>query len=110
MMFKHKLFALGLIAILGGCTAEMTLAEKVKAVQDKAVQLCSYLPTATSVGAIISAGNPAVVGVSAVANAICTAVINWKSTQATQNSFATGCPKVENICVEGEFVQPKKGN
>ncbi len=107
MIYKHKIFALGLIAILGGCTAEMTLQEKVKAVQDKAVLLCAYLPETASVISIISAGNATVVTVNAVANAICTAVINWQANKATPNSFASECPKVNDICIRGQFIKPK---
>ena len=102
---KRAIFALTLI--LAGCSGS-SLADKVKSVQDEAVKLCAYLPTANSVSAIITAGNPTVVGISAVANAICTAVINWQKDQVTPNSFATGCPKVNGICVEGQF-QPKEG-
>ena len=104
---KRLIFA-GII-LLGGCTGT-SLTDTVKAIQDETVKLCSYLPTVNSVSAIISAGNPAVIGVSAVANAICTAVINWKTAQATPNSFATECPKVNGVCVEGEFTKPMKGN
>lgn len=109
-MYKQLPYALCLIAVLGGCAPDIPLAEKVKAIQGKAVDLCAYLPTATSVAAVISAGNPATVSISAVANAICTAVINWKNSQGTTNSFAASCPKVGDICIQGEWVQPKKGN
>jgi len=85
----------------------MTLSEKVKAIQDKAVQLCAYLPQATAVTAMLSAANPAVTSVGAVANAICTAITNWSS-KRTEGTFTTECPRVNGVCVEGTFVDTIK--
>ena len=108
-----RLLIVALVFFIGGCgvlDSGSSLADKVKAVQDEAVKLCAYLPTATSVSAIITAGDPTVVGISAVANAICTAMINWQTDQKTVNSFATDCPRVNGVCVEGSYTKPKKGN
>ena len=96
------------ILLLAGCTGT-SLTDTVKQIQDETVKLCAYLPTANSVAAIVSAANPAVVGIGAVANAICTAMINWQTDQKTINSFATECPKVNGVCIEGSY-RPKKGN
>ena len=103
---KLRIFlALALLALLTGCESN-TLAKQVKEVQDKAVELCAYLPSFNSVSAILTAGNPTAIGINAVANAICTAVIQWKDHQT--NALVTDCPRVNGVCVQGQFVQPKE--
>jgi len=106
---KRLLLALALTSLLGGCGlwGEMTTAQKITAIQEKAVALCNYLPQATSVAAMLAATNPTVVSVGAVANAICTAIIAWKGNQGTA-AFAAECPKVNGVCVTGVFVKPKE--
>jgi len=92
--------------LLVGCGgSETTLAEKVAEVQAQATKICAYLPTATSVAAMISAANPAVIGVSAIAQAICSAV-----TKQTQSLLTSERPTVNGVQVDGEFIDPKKGN
>lgn len=107
---KKLLMIVALSTLLTGCGTwgEMTTAQKVAAIQEKAVALCNYLPQAASVTAMLAASNPTVVSVGAVANAICQAVISWTAKQATPNSFSTECPKVNDVCVTGNFVKPKE--
>lgn len=97
------------VAVLAASCGEMTLSEKVKAVQDKAVMICSYMPKADSVQHMLLASNPTTQGIEAIANAICTAVIAWQNSQKTGSAFATECPKVNGVCVEGKFVDKPKG-
>lgn len=109
-MNKKLLMILVLSSLLAGCgLGGMTTEEKITAIRDKAVNLCGYLPQANSVAAMLAASNPTAVSVGAVANAICQAVISWQSKQTTPNSFATECPKVNGVCVTGEFVKLQKG-
>lgn len=89
---------------LSGCTGT-SLTEVVKQVQDKAVELCNYRPDPVAVAAMLTAANPTFVGYYAVANAICTAVIQWQN--QPKNSITSECPKVNGICVTGSFQTPK---
>lgn len=75
---------------------------QVSKVQVLTVKLCKFLPTASSVAAILTANNPAVVGVSAVATAICGAV-----TRRSHSLLGDAAPKpeVNGIVVEGEYVK-----
>lgn len=92
--------------LLVGCGGgELTLSEKVAEVRAKTTEICSYLPTVNSVAAMISAANPAVVTVGAIAQAICNAVTNPQ-----QSLLKSECPTVNGVCVEGEFIDPKKGD
>lgn len=50
------------------------LEDQVDAVMDLVVEKCHFLPTAASVAAMLTASNPAFVGVVAVATAICNAL------------------------------------
>lgn len=100
---RNTLRAVSLAAILAlaGCGGETgTLTDNVKAVQSATTKACSYLPTVASVSAMLTAINPAVAGVAAIAGAICSAVkpkaLGFKS---------DACPKVNGVCVEGEFVK-----
>lgn len=107
---KKLLAVLALSMFLGGCgvvTSEMTMAEKVKAVQTRAVELCAYLPQAHAVVAMLSAANPAVTGVGAVAQAICTAVTSWSS-NSKSGTLTTECPRVNGVCVVGTYVDTLK--
>jgi len=108
MDIRKLLAVVALGGLLTGCGSwgELTTAEKIKAIQEKAVALCGYLPQATSVTAMLAASNPTVVSVGAVANAICTAVIQWNS--GDKQGFVTSCPKVNGVCVEGKFIKPPK--
>jgi hypothetical protein len=78
--------------------------KQVAAVQVLTQQACQFLPTASSVAAILTAqvpaGQPLVTGVQAVATAICNAV------NSTTKSAPQDCPfgKVNGVCVDGKKV------
>jgi hypothetical protein len=95
-----RLIIMLLPLLLLGCGTG-SLDSQVKDVQAAAVKACGFLPTASSVAAILSAGNPAVTGVTAVATAICAAVTKV-APQA--RGLEQECPRVNGVCVEGEFV------
>lgn len=87
------LLAFLLFIALTGCV--QTLPEQVASVQAATSKACKYVPTASSVASVLTAANPAVIGVSAVANAICAAM-------TTKVSALVGeCPKVNDVCVDG---------
>lgn len=77
--------------------------DDVKAVQDKAVALCGFLPTAASVAAMLAASNPIVTGVIGIATAICQAV---SASQAPGLSLTSmrGLGTVNGVPIEGSFV------
>lgn len=81
--------------------------DDVKAVQEKVVGMCGFLPTAASVAAMLSAGNPVVTGVVGVATAICQAVSASRSTPGlTLASFKTvGYGTVNGVPIEGDFIK-----
>lgn len=96
-------FAAALLLTLVGCGGDSaSLADQVAAVQDATKKACSYLPTATSVAAILTADNPTVTGVSAVADAICVAMMS------KTESLVGVCPQVNKVCIEGEFIDKGK--
>lgn len=82
--------------------------DDVKAVQEAVVNLCGFLPTATSVAAMLSAGNPVVTGVMGIATAICQAV---SAAQAQPGlalaSFKVGYGTVNGVPIEGDFIKGK---
>jgi len=105
-----------LFLMLSGCglwKSEMTIPEKVAAVREKAVELCGYLPKADSVEHMLLASNPVSQTVEAVANAICNAVVAWQKQHGAAPSVSAltdDCPRVNGVCVEGEFVDVPKGD
>lgn len=74
--------------------------DDVQKVRDLTVKVCGFLPTVGTVLAILKASNPAVMGVVAVAAAICEAV-KPKPVAA----LAALPPAVNGVKIEGEFVK-----
>ncbi len=74
-------------------------------VQNDAVAICSYLPTAATVANIISANNPVVITADAVATAICQAVSPAKAA-AHRRGAAAPLPYVyvPPGSVSGKFI------
>ena len=78
--------AVGLAAMtLAGCattnpvtgvttTTTPTLAQIISDVQTACTTACKFVPTASTIAGIVSAGNPGVIGASAIASAICAAI------------------------------------
>ena len=78
--------------------------DDVKAVQDRVVSTCGFLPTAASVAAMLSAGNPVVTGVVGIATAICQAVS--ASVSAPGLTLIGNKPgTVNGVVIEGEFIK-----
>jgi hypothetical protein len=76
--------------------------EDVEKVRLATVRCCGFLPTVGSVAAILSAGNPTVLGVTAVAAAICQALT--ARSRRTTAQLITPLPQVNGIVIEGEWV------
>lgn len=76
--------------------------DDVSKIRDLTVKVCGFLPTVGTVISILKASNPAVMGVVAVATAICEAV---KPKPAATVGLLTLPPAVNGVPIEGEFVK-----
>lgn len=77
----------------------------VKAVREKTVELCGFLPTIETVVALLAVNNPAAVTAVVIANKICMAV-----TKSKMSLLAGDAPViVDGVVIEGEFILPKGG-
>ena len=90
---------------------QYTTAQLVAQVQAICITACNYEPDASAAAAMLTANNPTVVGVSAVAHAICHVVTanNLASafgiSRANAQEANTNCPeseKVNGVCVRGK--------
>jgi len=90
---------------LAGCFGgedDGSVNDTIENVREQTVKVCNYLPTVGSVAAILTAGNPAVVGVHAIATAICGAVTSVP--QGLVSSDVKIVPMVNGVPVDGQFV------
>lgn len=111
-----SLLKVGVVAIalgLAGCSLLPWQGGDVNAqiteVQDLCKKACSFLPTAQTVAAIITAGDPTVAGASAIAKAICDQVskaLEANPELKTAPKAAEECPfgKVAGVCIDGKPV------
>ena len=110
---KSYLFPLlGVTAMLGACATSPTGGTTIggidiATVQADAVAACSYLPTAATVAAIISANNPVAITAIAVATAICQAVapgsVVAAAKKATRKASFVYIPPT--LVIQGNFVR-----
>ena len=104
---------------LGGCS--WLSSDQVTQIRSYSVQICNFLPSIESVIAIVNAPNPAVTGAFAIAKAICQAVTGGSETSEGEAGVLfiqdkpkeeekprEDCPKVNDVCVEGTFVDGEK--
>jgi hypothetical protein len=117
MSWLRKIAIVGVLgASLGvaGCQylpwTEEQINEKIVAVQALCKEACSFLPTAKTVSAIISAGNPLVDTIYEVAEAICDQVTKAQALNPALKSLgkaAGNCPfgEVAGVCIEGDVVK-----
>jgi len=83
--------------VTGGCEAD-----RVTQVRDKAVELCGYMPAAASVTAMFN-DDPTIQNAAVAAQLICTAVVAWHNQKMITLLQPDACPKVGNVCIEGEW-------
>lgn len=100
-------FLLGIMLVgglaLGGCSTTGGLAGlSAASVQQLAVSICGYLPTAATVAAILAAGNPAINTIEAAASAICAAVA---PVATASGKLRATTPTVAGVVVHGRFVR-----
>lgn len=99
---KSLLLAMALAVGLAGCgpASDDGSTDPIATVQVLVEKTCSFVPTASSVAAMLAANNPAVQGTVAIATAICAAVTR-KSVTPGDGSDCYGT--VNGVCVEGKF-------
>jgi hypothetical protein len=103
---RKTILAASLSLGLSGCAGlqqDITAAgPTIAAVQQVAVSLCGFLPTASTIAGILSGGSPLVSTAEAVASAICAAV-----TPASAGGTRLGAsrPHVGGVPVHGRFVR-----
>jgi hypothetical protein len=113
IMHKFMLGTALLPIVLGGCaTISGGSGPTAAQVEGAAVALCSYLPTADSVAALLSA-NGAIMTAEAIAQIICTAVGPVPTTQSGRFKATAPVTVLVNgkpVTVTGSFVAAVKGN
>jgi PBP1b-binding outer membrane lipoprotein LpoB len=106
-MKKLSIIAALAVAVLSAGCSE-TQNDQVAKIREFTVRLCSFMPSVQSVTAILAAANPAVTGTLQIATAICDAVSDTPVPPPGVASLKSDgeCPKVNDVCVEGEWVAP----
>lgn len=83
--------------------AGVDLNRLVASIQAMTVSSCNFLPMATSVAAVVLAGNPAVVTAASVSSAICAAIKRSQSVGGLLGDSPMPI-EVDGIVIKGEFV------
>jgi len=103
-MLSPTRFLIPVVLGLALTSCSDSLSVTVQRVQDKTVEICSYMPTSQSVLDILKAGGPTTQVPFAIATAICDAVLQWQQANRMKTAIAQDCPRVNGVCVEGTFV------
>jgi len=100
-----RFVALPLVAGLAACSPTQTAdaTKLVDAVQKAAVVACKFVPTATTIANIVSAGSATVPG--QIADTICAAVSTTSIVQAAVSAPPVVVINGKTIVVEGHFVK-----
>jgi hypothetical protein len=109
----HKIVPVLLVIALPSCGQSASTV--VQQIQEKAVAICSFLPSQQSVLEIVKATTN--IDVAVIAGAICDAVLAWADKGEAPVgtpmmgllAAPEGCPRVNGVCVSGTFVD-KEGN
>lgn len=92
---------------LAGCGEDVPaeISEQIAKVRNYAVQICGFLPTATSVHGMLVSQNPEITGLFALARAICDVAVSGETPPlGLLNMDPKECPKINGVCVEGSFI------
>ena len=104
-----KLVTAGVLSLtlMGATCSQADIQSQVAQVQAITTKACAFLPTADVVVAMLTAVNPTVVGVSAIAHAICGAVESASHGGAATQGADNKCPlgKVNGVCIQGKKVE-----
>jgi hypothetical protein len=101
----RSLWGAALVAafMLSGCgTTAQDRDAFIQAIREKAISICGFLPDAEVVAGIILAGNPAYMGLDAIARGICAAVT---SPQTKALGPRRAPPMVAGVVIHGRFVR-----
>lgn len=93
-MIRSIVSLIAAVGMLTGCAA---LPFNINTIQSAAVGVCSFLPAANTISALIAANIPGLNTVEALANAICAAV-------APRGVRSSGKPMVGGVVIEGQFT------
>lgn len=107
-MFRRPLLAATAALLLGSCstTGGVATGITIAGVQNAAVAICAFLPTANTVGNILAAGNPLLVTAEAVAEAICAAVGTAPTVVAKSGRRRlVAMPMVNGVPIQGKFLR-----
>ena len=106
MLTLAATLSLGNCATTGGITPS-SIQSVIASVQSAAVQACGFLPTASTVSAILASfvpgGSAVEASVASVAQQICTAVLPLKA-RLGKRLGGTSPPTVNGIVIHGRFV------
>lgn len=78
---------------------------RVEEIRSRVAAACDFLPTVSSVTAMLTASNPTVVGVSAIAHAICAAVQARRNETISRLVGGTEFGTVNGVPIEGEDLK-----
>jgi hypothetical protein len=101
-----KLLVIAALGLLGACTSSSNVNSIISQAQQVAVATCGFLPTAETIAAIVSAGDPSLKVPDAIAKAICLAVAALPKPAAQRaRAMAAPPPMVGGVVVTGAFVK-----
>jgi hypothetical protein len=92
--------------LLAGCASvggvPTVLGISAAEVQQDAIAICSFLPTASTVANIIAVGNPLLTTAEAIAQAICASVT---APPVASTLRRVGTPTVAGVVIKGRFIK-----
>ena len=101
-IMKFGVSCVMLLALTGCVWDQAVVDSRVAEVQKITQAVCKFVPTASSVASMLAADPATVVGVTAIAAAICNAVDKLAAPFGPTEECGFG--KVNDVCIEGERV------
>lgn len=104
-MYKPLILIAAAGFTLASCsTSTADIAAQIAAIQKTAMQICNFLPYATTIADILGKNVAGLKTAGDVAKSICDAV---KPSAGAIRSNSVTLPKVADVPIEGEFITPK---
>jgi hypothetical protein len=105
MLKTFAVIATASALLLGGCNSS-TPNISITGIIDDAQKVCSFVPTAESVVAVIAAANPVATTVGAVVNTICDGLKSWQANQVAGGlkAVAPGSKVTYHMVIGGKDV------
>ncbi len=97
------------LAAVAGCatTGGGVGSDTITQIQNAAIKACSFLPTVTTITAILGLHNPTYETVSDIASAICKAVVPAPTPNPLSRTAKPAAPTVAGVPIDGQFVTAK---